>query len=238
MQAIAINHITPESLTDCQQQIGYEFKDVNLLVKALTHTSRRIDFDFSNERLEFLGDSVLGLIISEHLFTIFPNYYEGELTKIKSVVVSQPALAKVGNALNLDKYLVVGKGLINRMTFPRSLLANAFEAIVGAIYLDGGLNVVTKFVMDNLGGEVELVCNNEHKKNYKSLLQQCCQKELGFTPIYKVLQQHGPDHVKVFQIAVVINNVEYGLGWGKSKKEAAQIAAYHTLKSIMPDTDF
>ena len=232
------NHIDPQELDNCQEQINYSFKDITLLTKALTHTSRRSDFNFSNERLEFLGDAVLGMIISEYLFKMFPDYYEGELTKIKSVVVSQPTLAKVGHSLNLETYLIVGKGLVNRLSFPRSLLANAFEAVVGAIYLDGGLEIVQKFIMDKLCKEIDIVCNNEHKKNYKSLLQQCCQKEFGSTPIYKVLQQHGPDHVKVFQIAVVMDNTEYGIGWGKSKKEAAQIAAFHTLKAIKPDTDY
>ncbi len=238
MAVVITNHIPPEILDECEAKICYTFDDKKLLAKALTHTSRKADFNFSNERLEFLGDAVLGVVISEYLFKAFPDYYEGELTKIKSVVVSQPTLAKIGHSLCLESFLIVGKGLVNRMSFPKSLLANAFEAIVGAIYLDGGLGVVSEFIMDRLRAEIEIVCNNEHKKNYKSLLQQCCQKEFGFTPIYKVLQQHGPDHVKVFQIAVVINNTEYGMGWGKSKKEAAQIAAYHTLKAIRPEWEF
>lgn len=238
MSTITADHISPVILVECQDKIGYKFKDLKLLAKALTHTSRRSDFNFSNERLEFLGDAVLGMVISEHLFKTFPDYYEGDLTKIKSVVVSQPTLAKIGHSLNLEEFLIVGKGLVNRMSFPKSLLANAFEAVVGAIYLDGGLDIVKSFIVDKLCSEIDIVCNNEHKKNYKSMLQQCCQKEFGFTPIYKVLQQHGPDHVKVFQIAVIINNDEYGVGWGKSKKEAAQTAAYHTLKSIKPDSEF
>ncbi len=238
MKTNTTNQTESEKLVNCQKDLNYFFKNVDMLTIALTHTSRKSDFDFSNERLEFLGDAVLGMVISELLFKLFPDYYEGELTKIKSVVVSQPTLSKVGHALNLEEYLIVGKGLVNRLNFPKSLLANAFEAIVGAIYLDGGLLVVNRFITDNLCNEIDIVCKNEHKKNYKSLLQQCCQKELGFTPLYKVLQQHGPDHVKVFQIAVVINNTEYGIGWGKSKKEAAQIAAFHTLKSIKPNDDF
>lgn len=237
MATITTNHIAPEILDGCQEYLEYHFNDVTLLVTALTHTSRRSDFDFSNERLEFLGDAVLGVVVSEYLFRSFPDYYEGDLTKIKSVVVSKPTLAKIGHALNLESYLIVGKGLVNKLQFPKSLLANAFEAIVGAIYMDGGLEVAEVFILRHLCKEVDIVCNNEHKKNYKSLLQQCCQKELGFTPVYKVLRQHGPDHVKVFQIAVVINNVEYGVGWGKNKKDAAQTAAFHTLKAIRPDDD-
>lgn len=232
MVTITTDHIGPEKLADCQKQIGYNFKDIKLLVKALTHTSCKADFNFSNERLEFLGDAILGMVISEYLFKTFPDYYEGELTKIKSVIVSQSTLAKIGFSLNLENYMTVGKGLIRKMTFPRSLLANAFEAIVAAIYLDSNLDTVRGFILNNLHDEIGIVSKDEHNKNYKSLLQQCCQKEFGYTPMYKVVQQHGPDHVKVFQVAVVINNVEYGTGWGKSKKEAAQRAAFHTLKAI------
>ncbi len=238
MTIVTIDHIGKETLLKCQKQISYWFKDVKLLAKALTHSSRRSGLDFSNERLEFLGDSVLGLIISDYLFETFQDYCEGELTKIKSVVISQPILAKVGRSLHLESYLSVGKGLANRITLPNSLFANAFEAIVGAILIDGGINITKKFILENLHEEINAVCRNEHKKNYKSLLQQCCQKTRGLTPTYKVLQQHGSDHIKVFQIAVVINNTEYGMAWGKTKKEASRKAAYHTLNSIRPNVEF
>ncbi len=232
------DQIYEESLPKCQKQLDYWFKDIKLLAKALTHTSRKADFNFSNERLEYLGDSVLGLIVSEYLFKTFPDYCEGELTKIKSVVVSKSVLAKVGRALNLESYLILGRGLANRITLPNSLFANVFEAIVGSIFLDGGIKATKKFILENLRNEIEIVWKNEHTKNYKSLLQQCSQKINGFTPKYKVVQEHGSDHIRVFQIAVFIDNTEYGSAWGKTKKDASQKAAYHTLKAIKPYEEF
>ncbi|MGR3221047.1 MAG: ribonuclease III [Candidatus Anammoxibacter sp.] len=235
MSFVTTDQTYEENLPKCQRQLGYWFKDVTLLAKALTHTSRRSDLNFSNERLEFLGGSVLGLIISEYLFKTFPEYSEGELTTIKSVVVSRPVLSKVGRSLGLVSYLSVGKGLANVIIFPESLLANAYKAVVGAICLDRGNNAVSKFVLKNLLDEITIVLKNEHKKNYKTLLQQCCRVVPGGTPTYKVLRQYGPEHIKIFQIAVVINSTEYGMAWGKTKKEASQKAAYHALKAIRPD---
>ncbi|MGR3318315.1 MAG: ribonuclease III [Candidatus Anammoxibacter sp.] len=238
MSLVTIDQIHKENLLKCQKQLGYWFKDVTLLAKALTHTSRRTDFNFSNERLKFLGDSVLDLIISEYLFKTFPDNCEGELAKIKSVVVSRLVLAKVGRSLNLGSYLAISKGLANTITFPESLLANAYKAVVGATCLDRGVDAANKFVLKNLRDEINIVCKDEHKKNYKTLLQQCGQGILGGTPTYKVLQQYGRDHIKIFQIAAVINNTEYGVAWGKTKKEASQKAAYHALKAIRPDVEF
>lgn len=226
--------MTKEKLINCQKTLGYSFKEIELLKKTLTHTSCKADYNWSNERLEFLGDAILGMIISEYLFKAFADYSEGGLTKIKSVVVSQTTLARASNRLDLKHYISVGKGLNNRATFPKSILANVFEALVAGIYLDGGYEAAYSFVLANLGEEIEIVYNNQHEKNYKSLLQQYSQRELGHTPVYKVVKQHGPDHVKVFDVVVVINGVEYCSGRGKSKKAAEQIAAQETLKSIAP----
>ncbi|HHT9125702.1 MAG TPA: ribonuclease III [Candidatus Brocadiia bacterium] len=226
--------MTIEKLINCQKKLSYYFKETELLKRSLTHTSCKSDYNWSNERLEFLGDAILGMIISEYLFKTFADYSEGELTKIKSVVVSQATLAKAGNRLDLKQYISVGKGLNDRNTFPRSLVANVFEALIAAIYLDGGHDAAYNFIMANLGEEIKIVCNNQHEKNYKSLLQQYSQRELGYTPTYKVLKQHGPDHVKVFDVVVVINGVEYCSGRGKSKKAAEQLAAQETLKSLAP----
>lgn len=223
-----------EKLEECQKNINYYFKETKLLKKALTHTSCKSDYNWSNERLEFLGDAILGMIISEYLFKEFTDYSEGELTKIKSVVVSQATLAKASNRLDLKTFVSVGKGLNDRHTFPRSILANVFEAIIAGIYLDGGYDAAYSFVVANLGEEIKMVYNNQHEKNYKSLLQQYSQRELGYTPVYKVLKHHGPDHLKVFDVVVVINGVEYCSGLGKSKKAAEQIAAQETLKSLAP----
>jgi ribonuclease-3 len=221
-----------ESLKKCQEGLGYSFKDVTLLERALVHTSCRLEYNGSNERLEFLGDAILGMVISEHLYKTFPGCPEGELTRIKSVVVSQALLAKVGKRLKLGHYITVGKGLSDRQSFPRSLIANVFEAIIAAIYLDRGLQATHDFILTHLGEEIKLVSKDEHEKNYKSLLQQYCQKHLTTTPHYKVIKQEGPDHGKTFEVMVVIKDEEYGRGKGNSKKEAEQSAAKAALQAV------
>ncbi|MCF6158520.1 MAG: ribonuclease III [wastewater metagenome] len=237
INAEKINHIHSEKLIECQLAIGYSFEDITVLERALTHTSCRLENNFSNERLEFLGDAVLGMIISDYLYTSLPHYSEGELTKIKSVVVSQATLAKVSLEANLKDFLSVGKGLNDRNFLPRSLLANVFEAIIAAIYIDGGLKAAYNFTMKYLKKEIDIVCKNQHEKNYKSILQQYSQREYGVTPTYRILQQIGPDHGKSFEVMVSIKGNEYGRGWGKSKKEAEQLAAKETLKIFIPALD-
>jgi ribonuclease III len=231
------NLIHSEKLIECQLAIGYSFKNTKELEKALTHTSCRVESNSSNERLEFLGDAVLGVIISDYLYKSLPQYSEGELTKIKSVVVSQATLAKVSLEANLKDFLSVGKGLNDRNFLPKSLLANVFEAIIGAVFLDGGLEAAYDFTIKYLKKEIDIVCTDQHEKNYKSILQQYSQKEYGVTPDYRVLQQIGPDHGKSFEVIVLIKGNEYGRGWGKSKKEAEQFAAKETLKTVVPSQD-
>lgn len=228
------NHINPEKLNECQLAIGYCFHNTLVLEKALTHTSCRLENNLSNERLEFLGDAILGMIISDYLYKTLPQYSEGELTKIKSVVVSQATLARVSLEANLRDFLFVGKGLNDRNFLPKSLLANVFEAVIAAIYIDGGFEAAYNFTIKYLAKEIDIVCKNQHEKNYKSILQQYSQKEYGVTPSYRVLQQIGPDHGKSFEVIVLIKGNEYGRGWGKSKKEAEQSAAKETLNIFMP----
>lgn len=228
-------NINPEKLHECQLTIGYKFSNTVVLEKALTHTSCKLENNFSNERLEFLGDAVLGMIISDYLYKTLPQYSEGELTKIKSVVVSQATLAKVSDEAQLKDFLSVGRGLNDRDFLPKSLLANVFEAVLAAIYLDGGLEEAYKFTIKYLKKEIDIVCKNQHEKNYKSILQHFSQKESGVTPSYRVLQQIGPDHGKSFEVIVLIKGNEYGRGWGKSKKEAEQSAAKETLKILVPE---
>lgn len=229
------SRIEPEKLSECQSTIGYSFNDTFVLEKALTHTSCKLENNYSNERLEFLGDAILGMIISDYLYRTLPQCSEGELTKIKSVVVSQTTLARVSMEIPLKDFLSVGRGLNDRNFLPKSLLANVFEAVVAAIYLDGGLEPAYNFTIRYLKKEIDIVCKDQHEKNYKSILQQYSQKEYGVTPSYRVLQQIGPDHGKSFEVSVLIKDNEYGRGWGKSKKEAEQSAAKEALKIIVPD---
>ncbi len=221
-----------EKLKSCQETLGYNFKDIKLLKNALTHTSFKTPNNPSNERLEFLGDAVLGVVISEFLFKKFPEYSEGKLTKIKSVVVSSVTLAKIGAEMELKKHVSVGKGLISNNTFPKSLIADVFEAIIAAIYMDGGLKAAYDFILEKLEKEIDIVCNNKHEKNYKSILQHFCQKQQGHIPKYKIIKQSGPDHQKTFEVVTLINNVECCTGLGNNRKDAEQVAAKKTLESL------
>jgi ribonuclease-3 len=221
-----------KKLKDCQQTLGYSFKNIKLLENALTHTSFKTPYNPSNERLEFLGDAILGMVISEYLFKKFPNYSEGKLTKIKSVVVSSVTLAKIGIEMDLKRHVSVGKGLTTGSSLPKSLIANVFEAIIAAIYIDGGLKAVFDFILKHLDSEIDIVCNNKHEKNYKSILQHFCQKEQGHIPKYKIIKQSGPDHKKTFEVVTLINNVEHCTGLGNNRKNAEQIAARKTLESL------
>ena len=221
-----------DKLVDCQHKLAYSFKTIRLLENALTHTSFKTPYNPSNERLEFLGDAILGMVISEYLFKKFPDYSEGKLTKIKSVVVSRATLAKIGTEMDLKKYISVGKGLMSSNSFPKSLIANVFEAIIAAIYMDGGLKVAYDFTLKSLKKEIDIVCNNKHDKNYKSILQHYCQRQHGHIPRYKIIKQSGPDHDKTFEIVTLINTIEYSTGTGNNKKEAEQIAAKKTLEYL------
>ncbi len=214
----------------CQEAIGYLFRREGLLRKALTHSSVKDDLHPSNERLEFLGDAILGMVISEYLFSILPGNDEGDLTRVKSVVVSGESLARLGFEIGLDKYLFIGKGLRMKGDVPRSLIANVVEAVIAAVYLDRGMEAARHFVLDHLHHYVEEVLKDDHQeKNFKSMLQQRAQKEFSSTPVYRVLQERGPDHSKLFRVAAVVKNREFTAGKGASKKEAEQDAARTAL---------
>lgn len=218
---------------DCEAQVGYRFKEPQLLSQALTHSSIKTEDNPSNERLEFLGDSVLGLVMTEFLYNYFHDHDEGELTQIKSVVVSTTVLAQESDRLMLSSFYNVGKGVTRRKHLPVSLQANVFEAVVAAIYKDGGLEAARRFILRNLFHHVLAVAEDEHQKNYKSLLQQWAQKELNVTPTYRVLSEKGPDHLKHFEVVAMVGREAHGSGVGRSKKEAEQVAARETLKVLL-----
>jgi len=221
-----------EILEECQKQIGYEFKQPEMLRAALTHASGANTRLASNERLEFLGDSVLGLVTCEQLFLRFPDYQEGDLTKIKSVVVSRRTCARISRLLNLGDYLFLGKGMNLHAAVPASLLADVFESLVAGIYLDGGLEAARRFILRFIGPEIEQVAEGAHGGNFKSLLQQEAQREFSETPLYKLLDEKGPDHSKCFKIAAVVGRYRYPAAWGRNKKEAEQKAAMNALAQI------
>jgi ribonuclease-3 len=221
-----------EILEDCQEAIGYRFRKSELLRAALTHTSGANTRLASNERLEFLGDSVLGLITCEQLFLRFPEYQEGEMTKIKSAVVSRAACARFSQELDLGDYLFLGRGMKASSILPSNLLADVFESLVAAIYLDGGMAAAMPFLLRFVNPEIDRVVRDAANNNYKSLLQQVAQREFGGTPKYQVLDEQGPDHARSFKVAVVIQTHRFPAAWGNNKKIAESRAAQNALASI------
>jgi len=219
-------------LERCEEIIGYQFKNRALFEMALTHASLDDARSEHNERLEFLGDAILGMVVCDHLFSIYPGLREGELTRIKSAVVSRSTLARKIRELALDEFLRVGKGMVERAAFPRSVLANVYEAITAAIYLDSGLGEARRFIMNTMEEEIAKVASNEREVNFKSLLQQHTQRHFGHSPKYRVLEESGPDHMKSFRVAAVIGELAYGVGVGRNKKEAEQAAARITFELI------
>src|SRR5947208_14125524 len=166
------------------------------------------------------------------LFHQFPEYLEGELTKIKSVVVSRQTCAKISEALGMQEFLVLGKGMTTTPTVPPSVLADVFESLIAAVYLDGGHEAARQFINTYIGPEVELAAAGELGGNYKSLLQHVAQREFSNTPVYHLVDERGPDHSKVFKVAAQVGPQRYQPAWGRNKKEAEQRAACNALSEI------
>ncbi len=218
-----------ERLTECEEMIGYRFRDRRLLEQSLTHASvARCRLD-SNERLEFLGDSILGHIVCEALFHRFPEAAEGELTRIKSTLVSRITCADISRRLRLDRFVLLGKGLASHDRIPQSIMAAVFEALVAGVYLDGGMDAVRLLVERAVNPEIDAATELGQMRNFKSLLQQTAQKSFNETPIYRLLDEKGPDHSKCFKISAIIGPQTYSAAWGPSKKEAEQRAAENAL---------
>jgi ribonuclease-3 len=219
--------------------IGYKFKDKSLLFKAFKHRSYLVlsneSYAESNERLEFLGDSVLGQVTTDFLFHEYPNESEGILSQMKSVLVSRPVLSDICQELGLGSFLLIDKGEKKTGGKERlSNLANLYEAITGAIYLDGGYKPAEKFINHSLLIMKDDILNKKQHYNYKSILLEYAQaKGLG-NPGYTVIEENGPDHDKFFIIEVSINDQQKAQGEGKSKKKAEQNAAQNLLKIIQP----
>ena len=220
---------------ECQDVVGYQFSDLNLLQEALTHASGADHRLGSNERLEFLGDAILGAVVCDLLFRKFPEYLEGELTKIKSIVVSRHTCAKISQDLGIDEFLVIGKGMGSRSQTPASVLADVFESLIGAIYLDGGIEAAREFIVRHIEPEIDAAVDGGDGLNYKSNLQQLAQRECGATPTYLLLDEKGPDHSKCFKISARIGDRRYAPAWGRTKKEAEQRAALNALSQLAGD---
>ncbi len=224
-------------LEACQQAIDYRFNDLEILRRCLTHSSSaptRLD---SNERLEFLGDAVLGLVVCDFLFERFPERPEGELTRIKSVVVSRTACAEISVELGLAECLKLGKGIeqgSGHRSIPSSILAAVFEAVVAGVYHDGGYESARAVIENCLAERIDQAADAE-SRNYKHLLQQIAQKRYGEIPVYQLLDEQGPDHAKCFQIAAKISDETFPAAWGPTKKEAEQLAAQWALELLRGD---
>jgi ribonuclease-3 len=215
-----------------EQVLGHQFNDASLLTKAFTHSSSVDNRLESNERLEFLSDAVLSIVICQALFEKFQKYGEGELTKMKSMLVSRGTCALVARRLSLPQFLVVGKGMVSHKAFPTSLAAGLLEAVIAAIYLDGTFADARDFILQNFATLLEQIDAEEARGNYKSLLQQHAQEQFSVAPIYVLLDEKGPDHNKCFESEVVIDQRHFPSAWGANKKEAEQKAAYNALVEL------
>ncbi len=218
-----------QTLGHCEASLEYRFRDRQLLTLCLTHASIARTRLESNERLEFLGDAIMGAVVCEQLFELYPNKTEGDLTRVKSVIVSRTTCAKISSDLGLHYCVQLGKGLADPDNLPASIMAAVFESIVAGVYLDGGFDAARVLVRRLMAPEIERTVETSHGKNYKSLLQQLVQKNNRGTPVYQVLDEKGPDHSKCFLVAVLVGGDPYAPAWGPNKKEAEQRAAENAL---------
>ncbi len=224
-------------LAALQNRIKVKFKDKSLLGNSLIHRSYVNESGNGkmndNERLEYLGDSVLALVVNEYIYKRFYDYPEGDLAKIKSAVVSETTLAKIAREINLGSFLIMGKG--EELSGGRdrtSILANSFEALIGAVYLDSGLKCSRKFILSYLRKEIERIDNMSYLRDPKTTLQEYVQKKYKERPVYEVVEEKGPDHRKEFIVKLIINGKEAAIGTGSSKRKAEMNAAEFILKSV------
>jgi ribonuclease-3 len=221
-----------DTLEQIEQILGHQFTNTALVKRAFMHSSavdNRLD---SNERLEFLGDAILSTVICETLFEMFRDYAEGELTKMKSMLVSRGTCARVARRLGLPKFLTVGKGMLSTKALPTSLAAGLLEAVIAAVYIDSGFEGAREFIVRHFATLIDQVDSEEAHGNYKSLLQQHSQEQFSVAPIYVLLDEKGPDHNKCFESEVVIEQRHFPSAWGANKKEAEQKAAFNALVEL------
>ena len=218
-----------KSITQLQKLLGYHFNDTHLLIEAFTHASVADERLTSNERLEFFGDSILALVICRELFNKFPNYLEGDLTKIKSMLVSRKTCAIIANDLCVPDFAKVGKGMSKTKAVSGSISAGILEAIIAAIYIDGGMAAAEEFILRIFAPFIDKADAEHHNENFKSLLQQFSQRKFSSTPVYELLDEKGPDHNKCFEMCAVIDLNHFQSAWGSTKKEAEQKAALKAL---------
>jgi len=216
---------------------GIRVRDLSLLDQALSHRSYVHEHDMgrgkSNERMEFLGDSVLGLVVNEALYEKYAKRQEGRLTKIKSLLVSETVLSKRAEELHFGRYIHLSDNeRLSGGGKRSSILADAFEAVIAAIYLDSGLEAAQEFIEDHILSDMERLLNVEEYKNYKSMIQEHAQKKMGARPRYRVVSATGPEHERKFYVELKLEGRSLGRGEGKNKKEAEQMAARNALSKL------
>jgi len=215
-----------------QELLGHTFRDPDLLQTSLTHSSVANSRVESNERLEFLGDAVLGMVVCEELYRRFGQWLEGDLTKVKSVIVSRRVCAEIADSTGLTELLVLGNGVGGKSNLPTSLRAAVYESVIGALFLDGGIDAAKGFILRTMAPHLASAAGPGSNENYKSSLQQYAQRRLAATPQYEALDEQGPDHSKCFEISVVLDGERFPSAWGPSKKEAEQEAARRALETL------
>lgn len=221
-----------DAIDHAERVLGVTFSDPGLLSLALRHASSSESRLDSNERLEFLGDAILGAVACDRIYTLFPDLLEGEMTKIKSTVVSRKTCAQIASRLGLEACMDVGKGVMEEDRLPSSLAAGVMESVIGAVYLDQGYARVHDLIVGWFDPVILQAADSDHHQNFKSVLQQHAQSHFATTPTYRVLDEQGPDHAKAFKIAVELDGVVYAACWGQSKKQAEQQAARATLEAL------
>ena len=221
-----------KQLEKLQQNIGYKFKNIKLLEKALTHTSYAYEHEIqSNEKLEFLGDSILEFVSSNYLYHNYPKLKEGEMTKVRAAVVCESSLYKVSKLHNFSDFLYIGKSeQLTKGNQKPAILADSVEAVIAAMYLDGGLEPAQKFITENLKEEIENATKHVGLKDYKTVLQEKMQEHGNVKIRYKIIKEIGPDHDKTFEAEVEVNGKKLARGRGKSKKQAEMEAAKKALE--------
>ena len=214
-----------------EESLGYKFKDKKLIIEALTHKSDKQPYD--NERLEFLGDAVLDLVVGEYLYKKFTKSDEGKLSKIRASLVNETGFDKLARFINLGDFIYLSNAEENNGGREKSsLLSNAFEAVMGAIYLEAGLKTVNDIAIKLIEKNYADISLDSLFRDYKTTLQELTQARYGVTPEYKVVASRGPDHLKEFEVAVLIEDKEYARAVGKSKKIAQQEAAQQAIKLL------
>ncbi len=219
-----------------EEKLGYVFEDPSLLILALTHRSfvneAKGTVEGHNERLEFLGDAVLGLVLSDYLYHRFPDAPEGSLSQIRSRLVDAASCAHYLQKLGLEEAILLGRGeRIGEGRLKTSIQSDVFEALIAALYLDGGLSIAKSFFLCHFEADIEKVIGSP-PRNYKAELQDFSQKKFQKAPEYKVIQETGPDHAKIFHVLVIVDGMEAGVGLGTSKKQAEQGAAFAALAKL------